>query len=187
MQDTGQRILGHGQRITRPTRGCRQYVAAPQIAQHQVAGAGGPLVEPLELWRTRAQVARKRPATQNYLRFGKEAVALLAAAPTRGARRQVARRSKGRPSLANFPIVPAAGVGQANGRIDGLNLPTFLGADALDAQDVDVTHRRSWPVAGSLRSGIIVFGPPRGRALFWLAAALACARLKAAVAFSSVG
>ena len=153
MQDAGQRVLGHGQRIARPARGRRQHVAAPQIAQHQVAGAGRPLVKPLELWRTGAQVTRKRPSPANHLRFGEQAVALLAAARTRGARRQVAQRGKGWPGLANFPVVPAASVASGGRPGQRPRVPAFLGTDALeDAQHIDVAHRRSWPVASLLQA-----------------------------------
>jgi len=97
-------------------------------------------MKPLELGRARAQVTRKRPTPQDHLRLRQQAVALLAAADTFGPRSQVTRRGEGRPALPNLAVKAAAGVGQADASIDGLDPPPFLGADPLDAQHIKVTH-----------------------------------------------
>jgi hypothetical protein len=60
-------------------------------------------------------------------------------------------RGEGRPSLANFAVIPAPGVGQLDRRIDCLNLRSILGTDALNTQ-----------YAGPLHG----YSPDRWRALF---------------------
>src|SRR5882757_1121529 len=87
-----------------------------------------------------AQIERKWPATKDYFSFGKEAIAFLAGPRAGGAWCQVACRGDGRPRFANFPIIPAPGVGQFDRRIDCLNLRSIFGADALNTQDVDPLH-----------------------------------------------
>jgi len=71
---------------------------------------------------------------------------------------------EGRPSLANFAVIPAPGVGQLDRRIDCLNLRSILGADALNTQDVGPLHGYCpEPFAGNRE--IIVRHPPH-----WLSA-----------------
>ncbi len=87
-----------------------------------------------------AQIERKWPAAQDYFRFAQEAIAFLVGCRARGAWRQVPCRGEGRPSLANFAVIPAPGVDQLDRRIDCLNLRSILGADALNTQDVGPLH-----------------------------------------------
>jgi hypothetical protein len=75
-----------------------------------------------------------------YFRFGKEAIAWLVGPRARGAWRQVPRRGEGRPSFANFAVIPAPRVDQFDRRIDGLNLRSIFGTDALNTQDVGTLH-----------------------------------------------
>src|SRR5215468_8207361 len=89
-----------------------------------------------------AQIERKWPATKDYFSFSEEAIAFLACPRAGGARCEVACRSEGRPRFANFPVIPAPGVGQFDRRIDCLNLRSIFGADALNTQDVDPLHGR---------------------------------------------
>src|SRR6516164_10830760 len=89
-----------------------------------------------------AQIERKWPATKDYFSFGEEAIAFLTGSRARGAWCQVACRGEGRPRFANFPVIPAPGVGQFDRRSDGLNLCSIFGADALNTQDVDPLHAR---------------------------------------------
>src|SRR5262249_55308741 len=112
-----------------------------------------------------AQIERKWPATKDYFSFGEEAIAFFAGPRAGGAWCQVARRGEGRPSFANFPVIPAPGVGQFDRRIDCLNPGSIFGADALNTQDVDPLHghlpkhirgtastwtlRRSWEIGPS--------------------------------------
>src|SRR6202051_5301353 len=88
----------------------------------------------------RAQIERKWPATKDYFSCGEEAIAFLAGPRARGAWCQVACRGEGRPRFANFPVIPAPGVGQFDRRIDCLNLRSIFSADALNTQDVDPRH-----------------------------------------------
>jgi hypothetical protein len=74
-----------------------------------------------------AQIERKWPAAQDYFRFSQEAIAFLVGPRARGAWRQVPCRGEGRPSLANFAVIPAPGVGQLDRRIDCLNLRSIFG------------------------------------------------------------
>ena len=115
-------------------------MAAPEIAEQQVAGARGALMKPFQSRRPLAQVERKRPAAKDDLGLAEQAIAFLACACAGGARRQIARHGEGRPRLANFAVIPAAGVGQLDHRIDRFNLRAILSADALDGQDVDFLH-----------------------------------------------
>src|SRR6516165_4782150 len=87
-----------------------------------------------------AQIERKWPATEDHFSFGEETIAFLAGPRARGAWCQVACRCEGRPRIANFPVIPAPGVGQFDRRIDCLNLRSIFGADALNTQDVDPSH-----------------------------------------------
>src|SRR6202050_5927348 len=98
-----------------------------------------------------AQIERKWPAAQNYFRFSQEAITFLVGPRAHGAWRQVPRRGKGRPSLANFAVIPAPGVGQLNRGIDCLNLRSIFGTDALNTQHVGPLHG---------------YSPDRWRALF---------------------
>src|SRR6202051_2822291 len=95
---------------------------------------------PFQLRCPRAQIVRKGPATKDYFSCGEEAIAFLAGPRARGAWCQVACRGEGRPGFANFPVIPAPGVGQFDRRIDRLNLRSIFGADALNTQDVDPLH-----------------------------------------------
>src|SRR5215510_2151047 len=79
-----------------------------------------------------AQIERKWPATKDYFSFGEEAIAFLAGPRARGAWCQVACCGEGRPRFANFPVIPAPGVGQFDRRIDCLNLRSIFGADVLN-------------------------------------------------------
>src|SRR5580704_1855584 len=89
-----------------------------------------------------AQIERKWPATKDYFSFSEEAIAFPAGPRARCAWHQVACRGEGRPRFSNFPVIPASGVGQFDRRIDGLNLRSIFGADALNTQDVDPLHGR---------------------------------------------
>ena len=107
MQNAGHRVFRHRQRIARTSRGRHGHIAAPQIAPEQIAGARRALMKPFELRRPGAQIERKRPAAEDYFRVGKEAIAFLAGSRARGTRRQIARRTEGRPGFAIFAVKPA--------------------------------------------------------------------------------
>src|SRR5215469_7050754 len=104
--------------------------------------ARGALMKPFQPRCPSAQIERKWPATKDYFSFGEEAIAFLAGPRSRGAWCQVACRGEGRPRFANFPVIPAPGVGQFDRRIDCLNLRSIFGADVLNTQDVDPLHGR---------------------------------------------
>ena len=97
-------------------------------------------MKPFQPRRPGAQIERKWPAAKDHFSFGEEAVAFLAGPRAGGAWCQVACRGEGRPRFANFPVIPAPGVGQFDRRIDRLNLRSIFGADALNTQDVDPLH-----------------------------------------------
>src|SRR5258707_1198263 len=84
-------------------------------------------MKPFQPWCPSAQIERKWPATKDYFSSGEEAIAFLAGPRARGAWCQVARRGEGRPRFANFPVIPAPGVGQFDRPIDCLNLRSFFG------------------------------------------------------------
>jgi hypothetical protein len=101
-----------------------------------------------------AQIERKWPAAQDYFRFCQEAIAFLLGPRARSAWRQVTRRGEGWPSLAYFAVIPAPGVGQLDRRIDGLNLRSIFGTDALNTQHVGPLHGYSPDRWGALFCGI---------------------------------
>src|SRR5581483_1161038 len=115
-------------------------MAAPEIAEQQVAGARGALMKPFQSRRPLAQIERKRPAAKDDLGLAEQAIAFLPRACAGRARRQIAHHGDGGPGLANFAVKPASGVGQCDGGIDGLDLRAILSADALDGQDVELLH-----------------------------------------------
>ena len=98
-------------------------------------------MKPFQLWRSRAQIERKRPAAENHLGRGEQAVALFSGAGARGMRRQIARGGKGGPGRPVLAVIPAAGVGQVDRRrIDRLDLCLVSAAEALNAQHVNPSH-----------------------------------------------
>ena len=145
IEDAGERVFGHGERVAGAARRGRRHVAAPQVAEQEIAGTGRALVEPLEPLCPRAQVEGERPAAQHHLRVREQTVALLAAAGAVGARREVAARRERRPGVAIFPVEPAAGVGKLHARIDRLDFPALRRAQPHNAQHVDFLHRPSLP------------------------------------------
>src|SRR6266436_152622 len=92
MQNTGHRVFRHRQRIARTSRGRHHYVAAPEIASAQIAGARGTLMKPFQLRCPDAQIERKWPAAKDDFRFGEKTIAFLAGSRPRGAWSQVACR-----------------------------------------------------------------------------------------------
>ena len=69
------KMRGHGifrdrQCAAGAARGGYGDIAAPQIAQSQIAGAGGTLMKPFEPRRAGAQIERVWPAAENDLRVG---------------------------------------------------------------------------------------------------------------------
>ena len=74
VQNTGQRVFSHRQRIARTSRGCHYHAAAPQIAHEQIAGARRALMKPFQPRCPRAQIERKWPATKDNFSFGEEEI-----------------------------------------------------------------------------------------------------------------
>src|SRR5689334_19722249 len=97
-------------------------------------------MKPFQPGRPGAQVERKWPAAKDDFSFDEKAIAFLAGARAVGAWREIACHGEGRPGFANFPVIPAPGVSQCDGGIDGLDLRSILGADALNTQDLDLLH-----------------------------------------------
>jgi len=80
IQNPGNRVFRHGQRTADTARSRHEYVAAPEIAGQQIAGARGPLVKPFELWSSGAQIERKRPAAEDHFRLCEHTIAFLTGA-----------------------------------------------------------------------------------------------------------
>ena len=80
MENAGDRVFGHRQRVAGAARGRHGHVAAPQIAEQQVARPGRALVKPFQPPGAGAQIERERPAPENDLCFGEQPVAFLARA-----------------------------------------------------------------------------------------------------------
>src|SRR5262245_26865522 len=114
VEKTGQNVFGHGPSVALAARRGHGDVAAPQIAAQQVAGAGGALMEPSEPRRPRPQIERERPAAQDDLGPGQEAVALRARAGRTGALAEIAIHTPLGPGLAELVIEPAARVDNAH-------------------------------------------------------------------------
>ena len=140
MQNPGQRVFRHRQGAADAARRGHGDIAAPEVAAQQVAGAGRALVKPFEPRRPGTQVERERPAAEDHLGVGEEAVALLAGARADRTRPQIARSGVGRPGLPIFAVEPASGIGQSDRRIDRLDLLPILGAEALNYENVDPSH-----------------------------------------------
>src|SRR5690242_14754890 len=87
-----------------------------------------------------AQVERKSAAANDDFSFDEKAVALLAGARAVGAWREVAGDGEGGAAPATFPVIPAAGVSQCDAGLDGLDLRSIVGADARNAQELDLLH-----------------------------------------------
>src|SRR5262249_29105428 len=96
-------------------------------------------MKPLQFRRPGAQ-DREWPAAQDDFGFRQKTVALLARSRSGSAWRQVARRCERRPCFANFAVIPASRVGQLDYWINRFNRRSVLGADVLNAEDVDSLH-----------------------------------------------
>ena len=97
-------------------------------------------MEPFQSRRPRPQIERERQAAEDHLGLGEHPVALGARARTGGARARDSATRIGRPGVADLAIEPAAGVGEADRWIDGLDPGAIGGIEALDGKDVDGAH-----------------------------------------------
>jgi hypothetical protein len=149
MQDTGDGIFRHRKNAAHAARCRHRDVAAPQIADAQVAGPCRTLMEPRQPRRPRAQIERKRKAADDHFGFAEQPVALGARANAGGPAGEIARAGIGRPGLADLAVEPAAGVGETDSRIDRLDLGAVGRAEAMDGDDVDGAHGGSRAMNGA--------------------------------------
>jgi len=99
-------------------------------------------MKPPEVWRPRPQIEGERPAAQDHLRLTQKAIALYARAGRTGARSQVAVHAPLGPGLPDLVVEPAAGVDDAEARVEARDLRQLFVADRLDDEDVDRMQAR---------------------------------------------
>ena len=135
MQETGDDIFGDRQAGGIAARTGDGDVAAPQVAFHQVAGAGRTLMHPAELRPARAQVARKGKGDERHFGVGEQRVALCAAAMAGRVGGEEAFGGGRRPGVADLAVEPAAGLDQPDARADRRDPGAFVGRQPRDGDD----------------------------------------------------
>jgi hypothetical protein len=99
-------------------------------------------MKPPQAWRPRPQIEGERPAAQDHLGLTKKAIALYARAGRTGALSQVAVHAPLGPGLPDLVVEPAAGVDDAEPRVEARDLRQLFIADRLDDEDVDRVQAR---------------------------------------------
>jgi hypothetical protein len=143
MHDAGECVFGDRQRRADAARRRHHHVASPQVAHAQVAGAGRRLVKPFQFRRALAQVEREGPAAEDDFGLPEQSVAFRAAAVTLRGGRKIAAHAEIRPGLAHLAVIPATRVCQLNRSIDRFNLLRVLRRDALNGENLDLSHHHS--------------------------------------------
>ena len=99
-------------------------------------------MKPPEAWRPRPQIEGERPAAQDHLRLTQKAIALYTRAGRTGACSQVTVHAPLGPGSPDLVVEPAAGVDDAEPRVEARNLRQLFVADRLDDEDVDRVQAR---------------------------------------------